>query len=252
MVKMAWVLFMAGLRSGLLCHDQNGSDETHGGDQEYILSKNQQADGSGGHAHDGREMVLCVEPLFHKNGDEQGSENEFDAFKIQGQQASGQGAQGSAANPPALVKKGYQQAVAVEGDPVWGLIPGNERIGFVGQGKNKVGLFLSGPLVGINHGDAVKQVTGIDNQCGQRCGDQACTTGEKAHGHILHGAGENKQAHGNGPQAAVAALVHDDAKTEAKEYIAGHDRNGIQKGCADGAFTHGKSSLFLGNTVQLY
>ena len=108
MVAMAWALFMDSLLSGLPGHDQNGGDETHGGDQEHILAENQQAGGGGGHTHNGREVVPGAEPLLHKDSDKQGCQDEFDALKIQGQQISGQGAQGGTGHPPALVEEGYQ------------------------------------------------------------------------------------------------------------------------------------------------
>jgi len=219
-------------------HDQNCGDEAHGGNQEYIPAKDDQASRGGGDAYKGREVVFGTEPLLHKDRNKQGGEDEFDALEIQGQQISGSCAEKGSAHPPALVEKGDQQAITVKRQPLRGAVLGDERISLVGQGKDQIRLLLSSPLVGIYHGNAVEQVAGIDHKCGQGRGKQAGTAGEEADCHILHGAGVDKQAHGHRPKTAVAALVHDDAEAEAQKHIAGHDRDGVQKGGIYRGFFH--------------
>ena len=144
----------------------------------------------------------------------------------------------------------------MEGDPLRGLLPGDQGVGLVGQGEDQIGLCITGAFVGIDHGNAVEQVTGVDHQGGQGGGQQAGAPGQQAHGHILHGTGIDEQAHGHGPQAAVAALVHNDAEAKAQEHIAGHDRDRVQKGPAQGGSFHVYHLSFSGilglDTDKLY
>ena len=58
-----------------------------------------------------------------------------------------------------------------------GLGTGHQGVGLIGEGENQVGLFLSGTLVGIHHGDAVKQMPGIDHERRQGCGQETCSAG---------------------------------------------------------------------------
>ena len=146
-----------------------------------------------------------------------------------------------------MIKERDQQTVAVIMDAFRHLFPGNQRIGFVSQGKNQIGLLSSGSLVGAYHGDSVKQVSGVDHRSGEGSGQKAGSSCQQIDGHILHGPGINKQAHGHRPKTAIAALVHDNAKSKAQKYIAGHDRDCTQKSSTGGAFFMNIISLF-GNT----
>ena len=215
--------------SGFAQQHQQQGDDRHGGDQENVLSKHRQTQGGGSQAGDGGEVILRAEPLLHENGDEQGGEDEFDALIIDGDQRARQRTQHGARDPVNLVEQGNQEAVAVAGQAFRGLVPGNQGIGFVRQGKNKVGLFLAGALVGIHHGDTVEQVPGVDNEGGQGGGQQPGAAGQEAYRHVLHGTGVDKQAHGGRPEHAVAMLVQQDTKAEAQEDVARHHRHGIEK-----------------------
>ena len=216
---------MGFLLSGSAHEGQQQGNGDHGRDQKYVAAENQQAAQGGGHTDEGGAMVFGAEPLFHENGDEQGGQSKIDAFKIDGQYASGQTSQHSTGNPVKVVERGYQQTVT----QIRLLLPGYQGIGLVGKSKDQIRLFLSGTLVGIDHGNAVKQMPGIDHKGSQGCCQQTCSGGQQGNGHILHGAGVNKQTHGPGPKPAEAAALHEDTESEAQKHITGHDRQGIQK-----------------------
>ena len=235
-MAMSCRLSMGGLLSGLAQCRQGNGDNHHRGNQKNIPAEKEKTGGGGNRTDDGGGVVVGAEPLLHKNGDEQGGEDEFDALVIDGDQRSCQGAKYRACHPVDLVEEGDQEAVAVVADPFGGLTPGNQGISFVRQGKNKVGLLLSGTLVGSHHGDAVKQVPGIDHQSGQRGGEKSRTAGEEADGHVLHGTGIDEQTHGSGPGDTVAALLQQDAESEAQEDVAGHHGNGVPESGTQGGF----------------
>ena len=187
-------------------------------------------------------MVLGGEPLLHKNGDEKGRQHKVDALEADGDQRPGETAQHRACHPVDLVEKGYQQAVAVPVRVVVHLLPGDQGVGLVRQGEDQIGLG-PGALVAIHHGDAVKEVPGVDHQAGQ-CGDQqAGSAGHQAHRHILHGAGVDKDAHSQGPEDAVAVFAQENAEAEAQEEVAGHHGDRVQKGPAKEVFVHKIRSL---------
>ena len=160
-----------------------------------------------------------------KNGDEQGGEGKINAGEVHGQ-LSCQGAQDGAHHPIALVQHGNQEKIPV---PVQVLRRplGDQGKGLVSEGKNQVGLFLPGAFVGIHHGDAVKEVAGVDHQCGQSGGGQTDAAGEQADAHILHGAGVNEKAHCQCPQYTVAVFLQNDSKAKAQEEIPRHHGNGV-------------------------
>ena len=91
--------------------------------------------------------MLGTEPLFHKDGYEQGGEDEFNSFVIDGQQVAGQSAQNGATDPVKMIKQRNQEAVTVVADAFRRLILGYQRVGFVCQCENHVGPFFSGTLV---------------------------------------------------------------------------------------------------------
>ena len=68
---------------------------------------------------------------------------------------------------------------------------------------------------------------GIYHQGGQGGGKQADPSGEQAHAHVLHGTGIDEQTHGDGPENAVAILLHNNSEAEAKEQISRHNGNGV-------------------------
>ncbi len=189
-------------------------------------------------------MVLGAEPLLHEDGDEQRGEDKFDALIIDGQQGAGQRSQHCASHPVSLVKQGHQEAILVAAHACGRLVFGHQGVGFIGEGEDQVGLLPSGALVGVHHGNAVKQVAGVDQQSGQGGGEQPRAAGQQADGHILHGARVDKQAHGGGPEHTIAAPVHQNAKAEAQEHIPGEHREGVKKGGSNGRFFHESSSLF--------
>jgi len=227
-------------------HDgEAGGNDHHGGDQKYILAKNQQGKGGGGHAGDGRAVFPGAEPLLYENGDEQGGEGKLHALVVDGQQGSGQCTQQSAGDPVDMVEQGDPEAVAAAADPLRNLVPGNQGIGLICKTEDQIGLFPSGVLVGTDHGDAVKQMPGIHHKGSQRSCQQAGSGGQQGHCHILHGAGVDKQAHGPGPEHAEAALLHQNAEAEAKKNIPRHHRNGVQKGGAKKVLVQRNHSLFV-------
>lgn len=207
-IRTEWRSGIFGPPSSLTAQGQQQGDGDHGWDQENIAAEDQQAQGSCRNAGNGRQMVFGAEPLLHEDGDKQGGQHEIDALIIQRDQPARQCAQQTACHPVALVEHRHQEAIAVAAEALGGLVLGDEGISFVGQGKNKVGLFPACTLVGVHHRDAVEQVTGIDHQGGQGGGQEAGATGQQAHGNILHGAGVNKQAHAQAPAGAVAVLGH--------------------------------------------
>ena len=220
--------------------DQNGSDGSHRGDQKHILAEKDQAHGGGGETHQGRPVVLAAEPLLHKDGDEKGRQNELDALKVQGQQTPGKAPQHAAQHPVDLIEKGNQEAVT----QLRGLFLGYQGVGLVRQRKDQVRLLFSGPLVGLHHGDPVKQMPGVHHQGSQGRGKQPRSTGEKADRHILHGPGINKQAHAKAPDKPIAALVQQNTKPKPKKHIPGHHRQRIQEGSTDGRMLHRGSLSF--------
>ena len=222
-------LSMPGLLSGLAQGGQQNGDQNHGGNQENVLSKDQKAYHSGDNANDGGKVIFGTEPLLHKNRHKEGSQDKVDAFIVQGDQGTHQTAQHRSGHPVNLVEEGNQEAVAMTADAFRHLVLRNQRIGFVRKGENQVGLLPACTLVGIHHGDAVKQVAGIDHQGGQGCEQKTGTAGHQADSHILHGTGIDKPAHGQGPENTVSAFVQQNAKTEAQKQVSCHYRNRVQK-----------------------
>ena len=151
-------------------------------------------------------MVLGAQPLLNEDGDEQGGQCKIDAGEVQ-REISQQGADSGAQHPVALVKQGYQKIVADAVDPVREYRAGDQRIGFIGQCENQIGLFLPRLLVGIHHGQPIEEMPRVDHQRGQRGGSQTGATRQQLHAHILHGAGVNKDAHGDRPGQPVAVLL---------------------------------------------
>ena len=187
------------LLSAFVHQGQQQGNDHHRGDQENILAEQGQTERGGYQADDGGSMVLGAEPLFHENGDEQGSQDKFDAFVVDGNQRACNGAQDGTCDPVDLVKQGHQKTITVAAEAFGGAVAGHQRVGLVGQSKNQVGFLLSGAFVGIHHGNSVKQVAGIDHQGGQGGSQQTGSTGQKTDGHVLHGACVNEQTHGCGP-----------------------------------------------------
>ena len=69
-----------------------------------------------------------------------------------------------------------------------------QRVGLIRQGKNHIGLIFAGAFVLINHGYAVEQVSGIDHDSGNGCGQDGYAAGEQPNAHILHRPGIDKKA----------------------------------------------------------
>jgi len=243
-MSMEWVSAMVLASLPLFHQDQGRGNGRHGGDQENILPKNQKANNRGSYADDGGQVILCVEPLLHKDRYKEGRQHEVDALVIDGDEGPGEASQHGPSHPVALVQGGYQQTVAMAADALGELLPGNQGVGFVGQGEDQVGLFLPGTLVGIHHGNAVEEMTGVDHQGGQGGDQQACSAGHQADGHVLHGPGVDEQAHGEGPSGPVAIAVQEDAKAEAQKEIAGHYRHSVEKCCPKGLLAHGNQLTF--------
>ena len=246
MVKTACNLFMGFPPSRFPHNGKHYGNDHHGGDQEDISAENQQADHGGNHADDSGQVIFGAEPLFHKDRDEQSGENEFNTLVVDGQQGTGQTAQDGAGHPIDLVEQGHQEAIGVAVHALRRLILGNERVGFVRQGKDHVRLFLAGSFVRIHHRDAVKQVPGVYQKGSHSGSQQPCPGGKQADGHILHGTGINKQTHCRGPDNAIAALVQQDAEAEAQKHIPGKYGDGVQKSGADGVLFHRYPLSFFG------
>ena len=223
---------------------QNQRNDHHGGDQKDILAEDQKADGSGCYTGDGGNVVFVAEPLLYKDGDEQGCQNKFDAFVVDGDQRTGNRSQNGTGNPVDLIEQGNQKAVAMAGDAIRCTVLGDQGVGLVGQRENQIGLLLACSFIGIHHGDAVKQVAGIDGQGRQRSRQQTGPAGKETDSHILHGSGIDKEAHGCGPENTVSVLVQQDTEAEAEKQITGHNGDGIQKCGTDSFFLHRDPFLF--------
>ena len=228
----------SGLLSGLLQQSEQSGNQRHGGNEEHIPSENQQTQSGGARAYDRGTVIFGAQPLLYEDGYKQGSEDEFDALKIDLQQRTGRSPQGGAAYPPDVVKERHPETVAVAPDTFRKGGTAGEGIGFIGEGKDHVRLFGTGPLVGIHHGDAVKQMPGVDHQSGQGGGDQSGTSGKQADSGILHGTGIDANTHGNGPKDPESALMHHNAESEAEKHISGHNRQGIGKGFGNCCMFH--------------
>ena len=215
--------------SGLGQQGQRRGNQRHGGDQENVLPKEQQAKCRGCHADQGGEVMFGAEPLLHKDGDKEGGEDKVDAFVVDGNQISCQTAQGGTQYPVAVVQQGNCEAVAMAAHALRHLVLRNQGVSFVGQGEDQIGLFLSGTLVGIHHGDAVEKVAGIDHQGGQDSGQQTGAAGKEADSYILHGAGINEDAHSQRPPESVPVLLQQDAEAETQENVPGHDGQGVKE-----------------------
>ena len=95
---------MPGLLSGLAQGGQQKSNQNHGGDQENILSENQQTYHSGTYANDGRNVIFRAEPLFYENRNEKGSQSKVHTLIIDRKQRAGQRAQNGTADPIQMIE----------------------------------------------------------------------------------------------------------------------------------------------------
>ena len=246
-IAAAWSSGMVFPPSGFAQDGEQGGDGQHGGNQENLRPKQQQAHRRHPKAGEGGNVILGGEPLFHEDGDKQGGEDKVDALQIHRQQGTGQTTHHGTGNPVELIQDRHQQTVAVAVDSLRDM--GDQGVGLIGEGKNQVGLFLSGAFVGIHHGDAVKQVPCVDQEGGHGGGEQSGAAAEQADGHILHGPGVDEQAHGGGPDQTVARLLQGNAESEAQEQVAGHHRHGVQKGGSKKGRFHEYSSEFWGTLL---
>ena len=191
----------------LFGNGQKQGNEHHRGDQKQLAAEEQQTHRGGCHADDGGAVVFIAEPLLHEHSNEQRSQNKLHTLKADGQGAAGNVADDAAGDPVAVVEKRDQKAVPVAADALRRLILGYQRIGFVGKGKDHIGLFPAGIFVGVDERNAVKDVPGVDQQGGNGGADEGCVGGQKAYRQVLPGACEHKQAHKKGPTDAVAAFA---------------------------------------------
>jgi len=150
---------------GLIPQDQKSCDGSHGGDREQLTAKNQQTDRCADHTDQRGTVIFDRQPLFYKQSYEQGSQHKGDPGKIEGQQISGDIAQGAANDPVAVVKEGDPKAVGGLIDPLRELGLCYQGVGFVGEREDHIRLFSAGVLIGIHQGDAVEQMAGIEQQC---------------------------------------------------------------------------------------
>src|SRR5699024_7961969 len=89
-IAAAWSSVMVLPPSGFAQDGEQGGNGQHGGNQENLRPKQQQAHRRHPQASEGRNVILGGEPLFHEDGDKQGGEDKVDALQIHRQQGTGQ------------------------------------------------------------------------------------------------------------------------------------------------------------------
>ena len=104
-------------------------------------------------------MVPGAAPLVHEYRDEEGCQGKVDALGGEGQDPAQDGAQGGTGHPITLIEQAHQKIIPL------GVRPGAvEGVGLVRQGEDQVWLAPAGVAVFVDHGNAVKEVPGVDHQ----------------------------------------------------------------------------------------
>jgi len=150
-----------------------------------------------------------------------------------------------------MIKDRDPETVAVFADAFRNMNLGNQGVGFIRQTEDQIGFLSACIFVGIDHGDTVEQMPGVDNESRQSSGQQAGSGGQQRNSHILHGACINKQAHGGRPEYTKSALLHQDTETKSQEHIAGHNGNRIQKRGSEKLFFQVEITRFLCDVCEL-
>ena len=196
------LLPLTGLASG---GEQNGN-QYHGRNQEDILAKDHQAQHSGYHTHNGREVVFVGKPLLCEERNKQRSQDEFNTLKADRDEVTGNRADHTACHPVKMVQQGDKETVGVLFHAFRGLILCYQGVSLVGKGENQIGLFLAGVLIGIDQRDAVENVPGIQQENGDSRGQNRGVACQETDGQKLSGACVHEQGHGKGPGQAVTSL----------------------------------------------
>ena len=118
------------------------------------------------------------------------------------------------------------------------LVLGDQRVSLVGERENQIRLLLAGVLVGVNQGNAVEDVTGIQKKHRDSRGENGSVVCQQTYGQKLGRACVHKQRHGECPGQTVTGFLQQDTEADTQEQISGHYGNRIQENGFQSFFMH--------------
>ena len=183
-------------------------------------------------------MILVGYPLAQKHRDKQRCQGKVDPLKVERQHRSRQGAQCRSGDPVEMVQQRQPETVGEAS-----LLSGtNQGIGLVRQSEDQIGFAPSGVPVAVQHGDAVKEMPGVDKQRGERRGEDPGSGGHEPDAGELHGPRIDEYAHAQGPSQAVAPEPQQNAESRPQHQITGHHGETVAEHTAPFvSFFHGAS-----------
>ena len=114
-------------------------------------------------------MIFCAQPLVYEDGDKQSCEGKIYPFSAECYEAAQNRTHDSSCYPVNLVEHGQEKIISVSvSDSSHTLVAAYERVSLIGEGKDQVRLLLSRSLVSVDHGNAIKKMSGVYHHCRQR------------------------------------------------------------------------------------
>ena len=181
-------------------------------------------------------MPLLLQPLFQENHHEHGSHDKIQPFCAEGNQRSENSSQSSPENPVKVIQQRHKKH---EPSPVH-ILRNLCRIvdgkSLITHAENQINLFQSRPPEPVQHGDAVKQVPGVDHQRhGQRL-QRIERPQKQIHRHKFHRPRKDRQTHDHGVPETESGHIHINPIGHSQKPEPGKNRDGEGKRCHKSLF----------------
>ncbi len=221
-------------------------DACHGEKKEVIASRQDEAEGGNKQSGQRREMIAGSLPLLQEDDEEKCCHGKIDACGINGDDISGQDACKRTDNPVALVQQGGEEQEIFTIHTLRRRCGAFQGVGFIGQGKDHVGLQLSHDFKRLQHGKAVEKMAGVYHERDQGGGKRRKGNGQQLNCNKLHGACINKYTHKKGPAIGNLRVVQQYAEGHSQEKISHHDGKRIGNGGFQRFSFHGSDTSAIG------
>ena len=146
----------------------------------------------------GAYVLAFLLPAVHEDGKEEGGEHEFDAASVEGQAVAEACPGGSGENPVAFVEQGNEEVVPAPVHTFGHMAHAEYGECFVDKPVDEVRLEFPRISVPVQHGNAVKQVPGVDDKADDESRERSEGAGQHAGHDEFKGSCEDGERHQDG------------------------------------------------------